>query len=450
MALKTVPFNVAFTFSRPNPADYEDINGDTQTAGTDVPRFNYSEGVGEGLLLDASLSETAAINDIPNFNSSSGTWVIKADLDKSMPIPGSGFGQLLEGSGYVVFVYSAGVGKCWANGDVLFTVDPFTAAEPGHLSDSGLTKIKEVTYYPYAWSDSQAAAKATGSFATYFSPAALFSNGEQGAWLAASDIENIFQDSPGALSISADNQVIGLFLDASEGAELGPDEFSGYAAPSISDSGGSSGAWDSGTGTLSNGSVGTSSSHPRYQWSMDSKPYWRKVTHTFTGDTGAIFGVGSSVGGVGLLYRSSQGDDFTQELSFYLPPGNPGVLQVFMDGTTEYSVVMDCTIQEIKGNHASQSTTAQKPKYRTDGTYHWVEDDLVDDALVVDFPDLGADATVAYADDSGVTILTGQTITGETELPHVAKLYEVIYVDRALTGPETSAITDYLESKREP
>ena len=107
MALKTVPFNVAFTFSRPDPADYEDINGDTQTAGTDVPRFNYSEGVGEGLILDASLSEIAAINDIPNFNSSSGTWVIKADLDKSIPIPGSGFSEFMEGSGCLLYTSDA-------------------------------------------------------------------------------------------------------------------------------------------------------------------------------------------------------------------------------------------------------------------------------------------------------------------------------------------------------
>ncbi|MEQ3620580.1 MAG: hypothetical protein ABNH42_04475 [Marinobacter sp.] len=215
MALKTVPFNVAFTFSRPNPADYEDINGDTQTAGTDVPRFNYSEGVGEGLMLDASLSETAAINDIPNFNSSSGTWVIKADLDKSIPIPGSGFGEFMEGSGTLVFVYSNGVGKCWADGQVLFTVDPFPSAEPGFLSNGGLAKIQDLTYYPYAWTDEDAAAKSGGAFATYFTPVKLFSGGEQGAWYDPSDTSTLFQDSAGTIPVTADGDPVGLIMDKS-------------------------------------------------------------------------------------------------------------------------------------------------------------------------------------------------------------------------------------------
>lgn len=215
MALKTVPFNVAFTFSRPNPADYEDINGDTQTAGTDVPRFNYSEGVGEGLMLDASLSEIAAINDIPNFNSSSGTWVIKADLDKSMPMPGSGFGEFMEGYGTLVFVYSNGVGKCWADGEVLYTVDSFSAAEPGFLSNGGLAKIQSFKYYPYAWTDEEAAAKSSGAFSTYFTPVKLFSGGEQGAWYDPSDTSTLFQDSAGTIPVTADGDPVGLILDKS-------------------------------------------------------------------------------------------------------------------------------------------------------------------------------------------------------------------------------------------
>ncbi|MAC14284.1 MAG: hypothetical protein CL539_06335 [Alcanivorax sp.] len=215
MALKTVPFNVAFDFSRPDPADYEDVNGDTQTAGTDVPRFNYSEGVGEGLLLDASLSETAAINDIPAFNASEGTWVIKADLDKSMLIPGSGFGEFMEGSGTLVFVYTSGSGKCWSDGQVLFTVDSFSAAEPGFLSSGGLAKIKEATYYPFAFSDSRSAENAIGSFSLYFGPELLFSDGEQGAWYDPSDLTTLFQDAAGTTPVTADGDPVGLILDKS-------------------------------------------------------------------------------------------------------------------------------------------------------------------------------------------------------------------------------------------
>ena len=215
MALKTVPFNVALTFSRPAPADYENINGDTQTAGVDEPRFNYNNGVAEGLMLDASLSETAAINDIPNFNANSGTWVIKADLDKSKPIPGSGFDEFMEGSGALVFVYSNGTGKCWADGEVLYTVDSFSAAEPGFLSNGGLAKIQSLKYYPYAWSEEKAAAESNGEFSIFYSPLSLFANGENGAWYDPSDLTTLFQDAAGTIPVTTDGDPVGLMLDKS-------------------------------------------------------------------------------------------------------------------------------------------------------------------------------------------------------------------------------------------
>lgn len=35
------------------------------------------------------------------------------------------------------------------------------------------------------------------------------------------------------------------------------------------------------------------------------------------------------------------------------------------------------------GNHATQATSAARPTYQTDGTYHWLEGDGVDDGLIV-------------------------------------------------------------------
>ncbi|MZR63869.1 hypothetical protein [Alcanivorax sp. DP30] len=215
MALKTVPFNVAFDFSRPAPADYEDINGDIQTAGVDEPRFNYSNGVAEGLILDASLSETAAINDIPTFNSSSGTWVFKGFLDKSLPIPSAGFGEFMEGSGTLVFVYSGGVGKCWADGEVLYTVDSFSAAEPEFLSNGGLAKIQSLKYYPYAWSEEKAAAESNGEFSIYYSPLFLFADGTDGYWGDSSDPATRFKDVAGTDPAAAAGDEFGLRLDKS-------------------------------------------------------------------------------------------------------------------------------------------------------------------------------------------------------------------------------------------
>ena len=53
------------------------------------------------------------------------------------------------------------------------------------------------------------------------------------------------------------------------------------------------------------------------------------------------------------------------------------------------------------GNHASQSTSAARPLYRTDGVLHWLEGDGVDDCLVL----LGTRSTLAFlADGTGATL----------------------------------------------
>lgn len=280
----------------------------------------------------------------------------------------------------------------------------------------------------------------------------LFSGGYVGAILvpqpSLSGLGVGFIDWRGTEKLIEDTDPLGLLLDVSMGLELGVDEFPSYGAPTVSDSSGSSGSWDGGTNTLSNSAVGTSGTHPRFYFSVPAESYWRKVTHRFSGDVSAINTTGTTVGGSTLVYRSVNGDDFSLELSFILPPGEVGTFYVFADGTSEFSVQMDCKIQELKGHHGSQATTAAKPSYRTDGELHWLEDDLVDDALVISLPDLGTDATLAYATGAGVTILTGQTINGDTELPHVSALYGAIYRDSAFSAEEEAKVIVFLEGLR--
>ncbi len=51
--------------------------------------------------------------------------------------------------------------------------------------------------------------------AAAFSPAKLFSSGEQGIWLDCSDLSTMFQDSAGTTPVTADGQPVGLILDKS-------------------------------------------------------------------------------------------------------------------------------------------------------------------------------------------------------------------------------------------
>lgn len=403
MALKTVPFNVAFTFSRPDPADYEDINGDTQTAGTDVPRFNYSEGVGEGLMLDASLSETAAINDTPNFNSSSGTWVINAVLDKSMPIPGSGFGEFMEGSGTLVFVYSNGVGKCWADGGVLFTVDPFSPAEPGFLSNGGLAKIQDLTYYPYAWTDEHAAAKSSGAFSTYFSPDLLFAGGTDGFWGDSTDSATLFQTTAGTTPAQP-GDFCGLRLDKSKGLvvvflangenyyNIGFDAFS----------------------QTPNGFLAEKTTPGGNDYAISDN-----LTSFENGKTYFIdFDVIQIPGNTGVLLSSNTNNRSNQV--FFSSLGKQRVV-LTPDFSGDFSITFRSTLlgvleienvkaYELKGNHQRQPTTASKPTLQTvNGVQALVLDDD-DDSMLIDVPTGGWSGTFVQGTSQGV-------IVGEIDVP---------------------------------
>ena len=54
-----------------------------------------------------------------------------------------------------------------------------------------------------------------------FTPSALFSSGEQGAWYDPSDFSTMFQDSAGTTPVTAVEQPVGLLLDKSKGLALG-------------------------------------------------------------------------------------------------------------------------------------------------------------------------------------------------------------------------------------
>lgn len=215
--LKTVDFGVAFTLTRPAPADYEDKDGNTQTAAANEPRFNYSNGVAQGLMLDASLNETAAIDDVPAFNASAGHWIIDAEFYNSEPLKGMGLNGVFTGSGKMVVSYSGGTAKVWAGGQVIYTVGSYTPVEPTHICEGGMVTMAGLTYKPSAISDADAAALATGDFEIYvpFSPSQLFSEGQQGAWYDPSDLATLFQDAAGTIPVTSDGDPVGYVRDLS-------------------------------------------------------------------------------------------------------------------------------------------------------------------------------------------------------------------------------------------
>jgi hypothetical protein len=74
-------------------------------------------------------------------------------------------------------------------------------------------------------------------------------------------------------------------------------------------------------------------------------------------------------------------------------------------------------------------------------------DDLVDDTMAVTLP--AGTYTVATADDTGVTILTGQVLSaGDYTIPGPERLYAGVAINRALNGTETAALTAWLNDRR--
>ncbi|MDP3339838.1 hypothetical protein [Frigidibacter sp.] len=76
----------------------------------------------------------------------------------------------------------------------------------------------------------------------------------------------------------------------------------------------------------------------------------------------------------------------------------------------------------------------------------YLSDDLVDDSLTAPLP--SGTYTVGFANDAGVSILTGQAVTGTYSLPGPARLYGALAINRALSAAETAMLSAWLGSRR--
>lgn len=77
---------------------------------------------------------------------------------------------------------------------------------------------------------------------------------------------------------------------------------------------------------------------------------------------------------------------------------------------------------------------------------YYLSDDQIDDALVATMP--AGTYTVAYGDDAGVVILTGQALSGAYTIPGPVRLYGAVAINRSLTAGETASLTAWLNGRR--
>jgi hypothetical protein len=248
-----------------------------------------------------------------------------------------------------------------------------------------------------------------------FDPSDLFGGGEEGVWYDPSDLTTLFQDSAGNNPVASDGDPVAVVFDKSNGvlidAELVSnsefvDDVSDWIerpSTSRSQSGGQLTVTTTAAGQGVYQTLGALTSGQMYLAEVN--------VISNTTDFNVLVGPSWSLGGTGSTGRqSSSGVHYA-----ILTGGGGNLLQLYSydAGDVVYEVV---SIKELAGVAATQTTSAKRPTYRTDGTLHWLEFDGVDDELIVDSTFASVNhLALGYkrADSSNSIFLQGATDAGE-------------------------------------
>jgi len=277
--------------------------------------------------------------------------------------------------------------------------------------------------------------------------AQLFGNGEQGAMYVPQPTllgqQALYHDAAGTLPVTADGDPVGVMLDLSRKLELGPELVTNGAFDSDLSGWTNSGdhwVWDSGRAYHP-----YSASYNELHQNVGTRGEYREITFDREVVQGTlVFFIVDNQGTNSTLAKkyTASGSD-----TLLVPAGYDSIGFARTDGGFE-GYIDNISVRELPGNHLTQSVSADRPLYQTDGTLHWLSHDQAGDNLVASLPDLGTNATLSYANAAGVTILEGQTISGNTTLPQEVELYGAIYLDRPFTASEETQVTDYLNKRR--
>ena len=225
-----------------------------------------------------------------------------------------------------------------------------------------------------------------------FSPAILFAGGEAGAWYDPSDLTTLFQDTAGTTPVTSSGQTVGLMLDKSQGLTLGPELVT-------------NGTFDtdiSGWTSDNDATLTWVSNALRIDTNVSSAEAHQNIT-TVVGKTYTI--TVTSVGGTRAFYIRL-GSVFTvvpinSSASYTFVATSTSTRIEFASGTSStnvgYGLIDNISVKELPGNHATQPTAAARPTYQTDGTYHWLSFDGVDDFMVTPTITPGIDKVQVFA-----------------------------------------------------
>lgn len=200
---------------------------------------------------------------------------------------------------------------------------------------------------------------------TGFTPASL--NPE--LFVDVSDTSTLFQDAAGTTPVTSAGDPVRLVLDKSQGLARGEDlwDTGDVSVGAIwTESGG---VWTKGSTGFATLGLATLQPNTWYEWTFTITAtagvlnVWRR-NQTDTGNEQAASSLGS--GGHTVRVRSG-------------PAANGEGHHLWFDGSAFTGTVSNLSIRELPGNHLTAPSDAARPTYQTDGTYHWLEFDGVDD-----------------------------------------------------------------------
>lgn len=191
----------------------------------------------------------------------------------------------------------------------------------------------------------------------FFSPASLFTNGEQGAWFDPSDLTTLFQDSAGTTPVTAVEQPVGLMLDKSKGLVLGAELVSNGDFSSGTTGWNTDAGWSisDGAATATEVSINSSAIYQNGLTLVTGRTY--AITFTVVSVTSGSVYI-SSFSGVNGKLRSAAGT-YTE---YFRASGTSSAL-IFRGGSagTNTITIDNISVREIPGNHATQATSANRP-----------------------------------------------------------------------------------------
>jgi hypothetical protein len=273
-----------------------------------------------------------------------------------------------------------------------------------------------------------------------WTPAALFAGGSPGFWAGGFNpaAGRLFQTHDGALAASGSDQSVGLVLDNSQNAALGPElaNLDSLPVPGISHGGsGSSATWNGGTRTLTLTVSGNNQSYPRFGFNFGLTVDKRYQVNGYL--SGELSGVGARMATTGTLND--------------IPMTGGGVLgarqiaaidrlEIRINGQLSVPTMLKIetlSIREIAGNHPYQATALSRPTLTlASGRWHLHDDG--NDALNVTLP--AGTYSRAWVDNLGaITVERGIAISGAENILRATRLSDVLYVQGSLSaGNEAS------------